>query len=212
MGVCQAERLGVALLCQAVDHRAAGVGQAHDFGAFVERFACGVVDRRADDLHIERRIHAYDLRMPAADQQAEEREAGMGQFAVGQVDEVREDMPLQVVDLDHRDVVRHREPLGERYPDEQRTQQPGAAREGDGVYLRDGKPGLSECRVDHRDDVLLVCPRSQFGDHAAVFYVHGLGGDHVRQQQVVADHGSRRIVARGFDAENCNIHPVFRFF
>ena len=74
----------------------------------------------------------------------------MGQFAVGQVDEVREDMPLQVVDLDHRDVVRHREPLGERYPDEQRTQQPGAAREGDGIDLPDGEPGLSECRVDHR--------------------------------------------------------------
>ena len=94
-----------------------------------------------DSLHIERRIHAYDLRMPAADQQAEEREAGMGQFAVGQVDEVREDMPLQVVDLDHRDVVRHREPLGERYPDEQRTQQPGAAREGDGIDLPDGGLG-----------------------------------------------------------------------
>ena len=84
--------------------------------------------------------------------------------------------------------------------------------EGDGIDLPDGEPGLSECRVDHRDEVLLVRPRSQFGDHAAVFYVHGLGGDHVRQQQVVADHGSRRIVARGFDAENCNIHPVFRFF
>ena len=42
---------------------------------------------------------------------------------------------------------------------------------------------------------------------AAVFDVNRLRGDDVRQQDVVAEHGGRGVVTRGFDAENCNIHP-----
>ena len=56
-------------------------------------------------------------------------------------------------------------------------------------------------RSDWSSDVcssdLLVRPRSQFGDHAAVFDVDGLRGDDVRQQHVVAYHGGGCVVARG---------------
>ena len=146
------------------------------------------------------------------EQQAEERESGVRQRAVLKVDEMRKYVSLKVIDLDHRDVVRDGKPLGERHAHQQRTQQSGAAREGDGVDLFGRQSGLLERRVHHGNDVLLVRPRSQFGDHAAVFDVDGLRGDDVRQQHVVAYHGGGCVVARGFDAQNSNIHAVFRFF
>ena len=212
VGACEAEGLRVALLGQAVDHRSARVGESHHLGALVERFACGIVDRRADDAHLERRIDAHDLRVSAAHEQAQEREIRVGKRTVGQVDEVREDVPLQVVHLDHRDVARDGESLGEGDPHEQRSEQSGTARESDGVELVGRDACFAQRRVHHGDDVLLVRPRCQFGDDAAVLHVHGLRGDDVRQQHVAAQHRRRGVVARGFDAENCNIHPVFRVF
>ena len=203
----EAECLRIALLGQTVDHRAARVGQPHHLGALVEGLARGVVDRRADDLHFERGVHAHDLRVAAAHQETQERKVRMGQRAVPKVDEVREDVPLKVVDFDHRDVAGDRKPLGERHAHEQRSDQPRAAREGDGVDPVGGDARLLERRVHDGDDVLLVGPRGQFGDHAAVFDVNRLRGDDVRQQDVVAEHGGRGVVTRGFDAENCNIHP-----
>ena len=88
MGPRETERLRIALPGQAVDHRTARVGQSHHLGALVERFARGVVDRRADDLHFERGVHAHDLRVAAAHQKTQERKVRMGQRAVPKVDEV----------------------------------------------------------------------------------------------------------------------------
>jgi len=101
----------------------------------------------------------------------------VGQLPVRQVDEMREDVSLQVIDLDHRDVAGDRQPLGERHAHEQRSDQSGAAREGDGVQLVGRDAGLPERRIHHGDDILLVGPRGQLGDHAAVLDVHGLRGD-----------------------------------
>ena len=55
---------------------------------------------------------------------------------------MREDVSLQMVDLDHRDVARNRESLGERDTDEQRSEQTRTSREGDGVNLVGGDSGL----------------------------------------------------------------------
>ena len=144
--------------------------------------------------------------MASRHEQAEEREARVREFPVRQVDEMREDMSLQVVDLHHRYVERQGQSLGERDADQQRSEQAGPAREGDAVDLRGRNPRLLNGRIDHRDDVLLVRTRGQFGDYAAVFAVHLLRGDHVRQERGVADDGRRRVVARRFDAQDCNIH------
>ena len=136
----------------------------------------------------------------------------MRQRMVRKVEEVRKDMSLQMVDLDHRDVVRQGESFGEGHAHEQRTEQSRTACEGDGIQFVGGDAGLLERRVDHRDDVLLVCTRGQFGDHPAVFHMHGLRGDDVRQQRRVADDGRRRIVARRLDAEDGYIHSYIRCF
>ena len=148
----------IALLGQFVDHRPARIGQPHDFGALVERFARRVVDRRADDLHVERTVHFYDLGMSSADQQAEERKVGVRKLSVGQVQKVGEDVPLQMIDLHQRNVVGDRESFAERYAHQKRSQQTGAARESDRVDLVDRHAGLFQGRIDYRDDILLVGP------------------------------------------------------
>ena len=52
MRFCKLKLRSVALGGETVDVRSAGVGQAHYFGAFVECFACGVVDGAAENLHV----------------------------------------------------------------------------------------------------------------------------------------------------------------
>ena len=153
VGSGEAEGLGVALLGQAVDDRTARIGESHHFGTLIEGFTRGVVNRRADNLHLERGVHPDNLRVSAADEQAEEREVGVGQLAVRQVEEVRKDVALEVVDLHHR---------------------AGAAREGDGIELVGRDAGLLERRIHHRNDVLLVGARGQLGNHASVLDVNGL--------------------------------------
>ena len=89
-------------------------------------------------------------------QKAEEGELRVGKFAVGQVNQVRKDVALQVVNLHHRDVLRNRQTLGKRYANEQRAHQARTAREGDGVHLVDADAGLFESGIYNRNDVLLM--------------------------------------------------------
>lgn len=64
------ERVGVALLCVAVDDGSARVGKSHDLGALVKRFACRVVNGLSDDFHVFGTMHHDDLGVAAADEQA----------------------------------------------------------------------------------------------------------------------------------------------
>ena len=133
----------------------------------------------------------------------------MRQVAVGQVDEVRADMPLQVVDLHHRHVERQGQPLGKRDAHEQRAEQAGTAREGDTVQVGHADARLADRPVDYRNDILLVRARGQLGDYASVLPVNFLTGNDVRQQPSAPDHGGRRIVARGFDSQDRYVHFGF---
>ena len=133
--------------------------------------------------------------MSAAHKQAEEREVGMRHFAARQVDEVREYVPLQVVDLDEGYVACDGETFGEGCADQKRSQKTRSAREGYGVELVDRDAGLLEGGVDDGDDVLLVRARCQLGNYSSVLDVYGLRGDDVRQQRGVAYDGGRGVVA-----------------
>ena len=152
--------------------------------------------------------------MSATYQKAEERIGGVGQLAVGQIHEVREDMSLQVVYLHHRNVICNGQSFGKRCTHQQRAEQSRASREGYGVDFIGRNASLLEGCIYHGDDVLLVRTRGELGYHTAIFYVHGLRGNYVRQKCRVAYYGSRCIVARGLDAKNCYIHmsAFMRFF
>ena len=53
--LCKIKCFVVTLFGQAVNDGASGVGQSHNFGAFVERLACSIINSGADNLHLERR-------------------------------------------------------------------------------------------------------------------------------------------------------------
>ncbi len=163
---------GVALGGQAVDHRAAGVGESHHLGALVERLARRVVDRRAEDAHVARRIHAHDLGVAAAHQQAQEREAGVGHGAVRQVDEVREDVAPQVIDLDQGDVVRERaRPLVNDTPTMSDPSNPGPRVNAMASSLFGAIPA-SRSAVSTTGMMFCWWPATpKLGDHAAVLHM-----------------------------------------
>ena len=129
----------------------------------------------------------------------------MRALLVGQVDEVGQDVPLQVIDLHQRDVLGHGESLGERNAHQQRPQQTGAPGKGDGVHIVDRQAGILECGIDHGHDVLLMGPRGQFGNHTAVLHVHGLRGDDIGEHRRTAQHGGRGVVTGRLDTQYDNI-------
>ena len=98
--------------------KAAGVAESHDFGAFVDCFARGIVYRLSDDLHVVEVFYNDNLRIAARDEQAEEWECGLPSLFVV-LDEVGQHVCLQVIDIDRRDAERQSKPLGKRNPDEQ---------------------------------------------------------------------------------------------
>ena len=56
--------------------RPAGIGQAQQFGRFVEGFASGVIDGVAEKCLLTDTIDLHQLGVPAGDQQRDERERG----------------------------------------------------------------------------------------------------------------------------------------
>ena len=99
----------------------------------------------------------------------------------------------------------HGQPLGERHPHQQRPQQAGTPRKGNGIHIVGRQTGILEGGIDHGNDVLLMGPRSQFGNHAAVLHVYGLRSDDIGEHSRAAQYGSRRVVTRGFDTQNDDI-------
>ena len=80
--------LGIALARQFVDDRSAGIAEAHDLGTFVHGFARGIVDGLAEDFHLVVAVHADDLGVASAHEQAEEGVGRGGYGFAGALDEV----------------------------------------------------------------------------------------------------------------------------
>ena len=104
-------------------------------------------------------------------------------------------MAMKMVDVNNRDTQTQRKPFGKRCAHKQRTQQPRATRKRDGRQIAFGNARTFYGRIDHRHYILLVRPRCQFRHHTAIFLMHTLRSYNVREQQPVADHRRRRIVA-----------------
>ena len=160
------------------------------------------------DLEMQRIVHPDDLRMAARDQQAEERELRATVVAALHLDEMGKDMSLQVIDFDDRLARGDSQSLGERGPHQQRAQQAGAARKGDGIDLVHRHFGPAERLRNDRQDILLVRPGSQFGNHTSILAVDLLGGHHVGEEVFVAQDGGRGVVAGRFDSEDNDCHRL----
>jgi hypothetical protein len=63
----------------------------------------------------------------------------------------------------------------------------------------------------HWDDVLLVCPGGQFGDHPAKGPVHVLVRNEVGKDLTVPQNRSGSIITGGFDAKDVNAHKFLSY-
>mgnify|MGYP007028670716 CR=1 FL=1 len=194
--------LRIALRRQAVDDRPAGIRQPHHLGALVESLARRIVYRGAHDFHLKRSRHLYDLGMPSRYEQTQERKRRMRNRLARNIDEMRQNMPLQMIDLHERYIICNGQSFGERHSDEQGAEQAGPPGKGDGIEVGDTDRRVFKRRIHHGNDVLLMGTRGEFGNHAAVLHMHRLRGDDVGKHFGTAQHGCRGIVARRLDAEN----------
>ena len=177
------------------------IRQGKHLADLVESLTRRIVDGRTQDGLFQVVVHPHDLRVSAADGQAQEREMRHG-AAAAVFHEIGQDVPLHMVDLDQRDSQRDRKALGKRGAHQKRTHQARSARKSDCGYVLFAYICLSDGSIDHRDDILLVGARSQFGDYAPPEFVDFLRGDDGGKQLRTAHHGRRGVVAGGFDAQD----------
>lgn len=130
-----------------------------------------------------------------------------GRFQLGERDEVRGDMPLDVVDLDERSAQSVSERLGGGHAHEQAADQTRAVGDRDGVYAFLGDARARERLVDGGHDRKQVVTARDLGHDAAetAVYVYLAGDGASEQFPAVPDDGRRRFVAGRLDTEYINI-------
>ena len=90
-------------------------------------------------------------------------------------------MPLDVVDGDERDVIRHRKSLGKVNAHQQRTDKTGVGGNGNSVHVREGNACHLESLVCNARDSLGMGAAGNLGHNAAVETVGlDLGCDYIR--------------------------------
>ena len=193
VGLGKPEGGGISFGGEAVDMRAAGIGEPHHFSTFVEGFAGCVVNCLTDDFHIVVVPDQDQLGVPSRYQKGQEGEVWHPVVGLT-AHEMAQHVAVEMIDFDQGNPQSERHPFGERGAYEQRAEQAGATGESYGVEVAAGDSRPADCRVNYRDNVLLVGAGGQFGYYAAVLFVYALGCYDVRQQQSVADYGRGSVV------------------
>jgi hypothetical protein len=117
-------------------------------------------------------------------------------------------MALEVVDTDQGATARIGEGLGVHDPREQRADQAGTGRYGDGVHRAPGHTGFGAGPLDHGRQRRHVSAAGQLRHHSPEHLMHVLRQDHEAGQLGRASRrpshqdGGRGLVARGFDPQN----------
>ena len=114
---------GFSVFCKFFDFRTAGIRQPQNARDFVERFADGVVLRRADDFYVIVPSNLHDCGVSARRKQAKIR-----RFQQFVRDIVCRNMSPDVIDLNKRHVHCVRKRFRIRYADKQRAQKPRSVR------------------------------------------------------------------------------------
>ncbi len=195
----EANRLRVAVRCQLVDHRPAGVAQVQNPGHFVVGFAGGVIDGGAQFGDVTGDVTNMEQRgMPTGHQQR-------GQFARQRavVEQIHRDMPHEVIESVQRLVQSHGQRLGGGQANHQCPHQARTRSHRDRIHLRQidvgSFGGASKCRHQR----LKVSSASHFGHHPAETHMFGHGGRHLVGQQLMTAHDpDTGLVATGFDAQH----------
>ena len=149
-------------------------------------------------------LDAHELGVAAGDDEAVERIDDRQRRLAARPQERREEVALEVIDADERNAARPGERLARREADEERADQPGPGRRRDEADVLEPDARGRERLLERGRQVLEVRARRDLGHDAAVARVRReLRGDHVREHPALAvEHGDRRLVAGGLDAED----------
>ncbi len=151
-----------------------------------------------------------EQRVPAARDQAQKRRRERAVRLGVAVQEVRRDVPLDVVDGGERKLTRGGEPLRGRESHEQRSHEAGPLRGGDEIHVIERRASLAQRLGDDRVRDLQMVARGDLRHHAAEAIVRALGGDHVRAHQAVGiDNRRAGVVAAALEREDRHTGPGF---
>ena len=188
----------VPFLGQSVHDWTAWVRQANEFGHLVKRFACGIVQRLPQDLHVVVGIDPHQLSVPAADGQAQKGVRG----SRPRLQNMGKDVRPHVVDRDGRNASRKGIGLCKRCAHMQRALQSRAEGVGHRVELLGLDLRLVQSSLNHRLNLGQVRARSPLRHHASNLGVQGLVGHNIAQHPWPTNHCGRGVVARGLNPQN----------
>ena len=153
----------IAVWSEFVDYRPARIAEAEQFRNLVVRLPSRVVACFAQQTIGPRLAHFKQVRVAAAYDQSESREADFGVF-----EQHRVNVPFHVIDGDERQFSGEAQSLGIRDTYQQRADQPGTLRNGDCTKVFQTDLGFGKRLVDYGHDGSQMLSRSQFRDYPAV--------------------------------------------
>ena len=189
------------------DRRPPRIGQAEQATDLVKGLPGRIIQGLAEEPIAPVIEHQHQLRMPAADDQAEQRERRLGRewLDAGEIGQpVGIDVALDVIDRHERQVMGRRHRLGDADADQQRADQAGPVGDGHRIEIGPSHAGLLERRLHGRDDpAQLLTGRHLRHDAAGRRVERDLGGDLVRLDAPAAvDYGNPGLVAAGLDGQH----------
>ncbi len=98
-------------------------------------------------------------------------------------------MPLQVIDLDERNLLGQSQPFGKRCAYQQAAQQTRTTRESYRRQIRRLNARTTQCRIDHRHNIQQVRTARQLRHHAAILLVYLLRGNDITKQYTITNDG-----------------------
>ena len=181
-----------------LDRRAAGIGQAQHFCAFIEGFAQRIVERAAKQLILAHPAHQKHLTMAARHQQKEIRECRAIRQPHGQR------MAFQMVHRDDFLTRRRSQPLSQHHPHDNPANQPRPCGDGNRIHFIQRQIRIAQRGFVQPIDILQMRTRRDFRHHATIGrMLHRLALQSLRQYHpVLAHQGDGCFIAARFNAQH----------
>ncbi len=143
----------ISLLCSLVDLRSSRISESDGAGNLVECLTRRIIARAAENHVFAVIANQHKVRVPAADHKADK-----GRCKLRGCDEIRTDMPLDVMHADQRFPCSEGEPLRRGNTDQKCADQSRPARHRDRVEIVKTLSRRFHCGADDLIDALCVLP------------------------------------------------------
>ena len=199
----ECDRPRIAFAGETIDDGAAGIAEPEQLRCLVERFAGGVVSRRAENAIATEAFDDDELGVSARHEQRDVRH----QLARGDAivtEHGGEDVAFHVVHADERQAGRDRESARALHSDQQCADEAGAFRHRERVELVEAlEAGIGERTANDGHHGAEVMPARELGHDTAELRMHfDLRAHHARAHDVVVDDRGCGLVTRALDRED----------